>query len=130
MSPPTHTKIQLTPNTNTTHTQPKDQQVSVISNNNTNKKKKKKKKATSPKIRSQLKTKTTHKIKQPIVTVDEVNRYLQHVQNNPGLDEFLMNNQTIRTQIAECEVVYYKIRHTNPVLAEVDMEFYHSLSPV
>ena len=41
-----------------------------------------------------------------------------------------MNNPTIRTQIAECEVAYYKIRHTNPVLAEVDMEFYHSLPPV
>ena len=35
-----------------------------------------------------------------------------------------MNKPTIRTQIAECEVVaYYKIQHTNPVLAEVDMEF-------
>ena len=40
------------------------------------------------------------------------------------------NNSTIRTQIAECEVAYYKIRHTNPVLAEVDMDFYHSLPPV
>ena len=42
-----------------------------------------------------------------------------------------MNNLTMRTQIAECEVAYYyKIWHTNPVLAEVDMEFYHSLPPV
>mmetsp|Transcript_1345 Transcript_1345/g.1482 ORF Transcript_1345/g.1482 Transcript_1345/m.1482 type:complete len:113 (-) Transcript_1345:202-540(-) len=41
-----------------------------------------------------------------------------------------MNNPTIRTQIAECEVAYYKIRHTNPVLADVDMEFYHSSPPV
>ena len=41
-----------------------------------------------------------------------------------------MNNLTIRTQIVECEVAYYKIRHTNPVLAEVDMELYHSLPPV
>ena len=53
-----------------------------------------------------------------------------HLQNNPDLDEFPMTNPTIRTQIAECEVAYYKIRHTNPVLAEVDMEFYHSLPPV
>jgi len=41
-----------------------------------------------------------------------------------------MNNLTIRTQIAKCKVAYYKIRHTNPVLAEVTMEFYHSLPPV
>ena len=41
-----------------------------------------------------------------------------------------MNNLPIRTQIAECEVAYNKIRRTNPVLAEVDMEFYHSLPPV
>ena len=42
-----------------------------------------------------------------------------------------MNNlPPIRTQIAQCEVAYYKIQHTNPVLAEVDMEFYHSLPPV
>ena len=60
----------------------------------------------------------------------EVNRYLQHVQNNSKLDEFPMNNPTIRTQIAECEVAYYKIWHTNPILAEVDIEFYHSLPPV
>ena len=52
----------------------------------------------------------THKIKQLIVEVDEVNQYLQHVQNNLELDEFLMNNPTIRTQIAECEVAYYKLR--------------------
>ena len=62
--------------------------------------------------------------------MDEVNRYLQHVQNNPELDEFPMNNTTIRTQIAEYEVAYYKIRHTNPVLAEVDMNFNHSFPPV
>ena len=36
-----------------------------------------------------------------------------HLRNNPDLDEFPMNNITIRTQIAECEVAYYKIRHTN-----------------
>ena len=62
--------------------------------------------------------------------MEEVNRYLQHVENNPELDEFPMNNITIRTQIVECEVTYYKIRHTHLVLAEVDMEFYHNLSPV
>ena len=53
-----------------------------------------------------------------------------HLQNNPDLDEFPMTNPTIYTQIAECEVTYYKIRHTNPVLAKVDMEFYHNLQPV
>ena len=41
-----------------------------------------------------------------------------------------MKNLPIRTQIVECEVAYYKIWHTNPVLAERDMDFYHSLSPV
>ena len=41
-----------------------------------------------------------------------------------------MNNLKIRTQIAECEVAYYKTQHTDPVLAEVDMEFYHSLPPI
>jgi len=41
-----------------------------------------------------------------------------------------MKNLPIRTQIARCEVEYYKIRNTNPVLAEVDMDFYHSLPPV
>ena len=41
-----------------------------------------------------------------------------------------MNNLTIRTHISECEVACYKIRHTNPILAEMDMEFYHSLPPV
>ena len=60
----------------------------------------------------------------------EVNQYLQHVQNNPDLDDFPMNNLPIRTQIAECEVAYYKIWYTNPVLAKVDMDFYHSLPPV
>ena len=82
------------------------------------------------KTNNPTKKKTTHEIKRPIVTMDEVTRYLQHVQNNPKLDEFPMNNQTIRTQIAECEVVYYKIRHKNPVLVEVDMYLYHSLPPV
>jgi len=62
--------------------------------------------------------------------VAKVNRYLQHVQSNPEFDEFPMNNLPVHTQIAEPEVAYYKIRHTNPVLAEVDMEFYHSLPPV
>ena len=60
----------------------------------------------------------------------EVEQYLQHLQNNPDQDNFPMSNPSIRTQIAECEVAYYKIRHTNPVLAEVDMEFYHRLPPV
>merc|ERR1712238_268198 len=116
-------------NTNTTNTQPNDRQNHVIANNNTKKKtkKKQKQKQTTP---PKTKTKTTHEIKRPSVTADEVNRYLQHVENNPKLDEFPMNNITIRTQIAECEVAYYKIRHTHPVLAEVDMEFYHSLPPV
>jgi len=62
--------------------------------------------------------------------VEEVEQYLQHMKNNPDWDEFPMNNLTIRTQIAECEVAYHKIRHTKPVLAEVTMEFYHSLPPV
>jgi len=62
--------------------------------------------------------------------VEEVERYLQHVQNNPDADEFPMNNPTISKQIAVCEVAYYKIRYINPVLAEVDMDFYHSLPPV
>ena len=74
--------------------------------------------------------KTTHKIKRPVITVEEVNRYLRHIQNNPDLDEFPMNNLPIRTQIAKCEVAYYKIWHKNPVLAEVAMEFYHSLPSV
>ena len=65
-----------------------------------------------------------------IVEVKEVKRYLQHVQNNPDLDEFPMNKPTICTEIAECEVAYYKLWHINPVLAEVDMKFYHSLPPV
>ena len=38
-----------------------------------------------------------------------------------------MNNREIRLQITVCEVHYYKIRHINPVLAEVNMGFYHSL---
>ena len=87
----------------------------AISNNKTNTKKKKKKQqqATPPKTRSppKPKTKTTHEIKRPIVEVEEVEQYLQHLQNNPDRDEFPMNNSTIRTQIAECEVAYYKIRH-------------------
>ena len=62
--------------------------------------------------------------------MEEVERYLQHLQNNPDRDNFPMSNPTIRTQIAECEVAYLKIRHTNLVLAEVTMEFYHSLPPV
>ena len=122
---------------NTTHTQQKDRQAPVIpNNNNTNKKKKKKKQATLPKTRSQPKTrsppttKTTHKIKQPSVKVEEIQRYMVHLRNNPECDEFPMNNIAIRTQIAKCEVAYYKILHTNPVLAEVDMEFYHSLPPI
>merc|ERR1712238_103201 len=116
-------------NTNTTNTQPNDRQNHVIANNNTKKKtkKKQKQKQTTP---PKTKTKTTHEIKRPIVTADEDNRYLQHVENNPELDELPMNNITIRTQIAACEVAYYKIRHTLPVLVDVDMEFYHSLPPV
>ena len=62
--------------------------------------------------------------------MEEVKQSLQHVQNNPDLDKFPMNNPTIRTQIVEFEVAYYKIRHTNPVLAEVDTDFYYSLPPV
>mmetsp|Transcript_5966 Transcript_5966/g.6690 ORF Transcript_5966/g.6690 Transcript_5966/m.6690 type:complete len:94 (-) Transcript_5966:373-654(-) len=45
-----------------------------------------------------------------------------------------MSNPTIHTQIAECEVAYYKIvphtRHINPALADSTMQFYHSLPPV
>ena len=41
-----------------------------------------------------------------------------------------MNNPTIQLQITCCKVTYYKIRHINPVLVEVDMEFYHSLPTV
>ena len=52
--------------------------------------------------------------------------YLQ----NPNKDKFPVNNQTIRLQITVLKVEYLKIRHINPVLAEGDMEFYHSLSPV
>ena len=101
-----------------THTQPNDR----------HKKKKKQKKVTQPKTRTP--TKTNHEIKQPIVEVDKVEQYLQHIQNNPDWDEFPTKNPTIRTQIAECEVSFYKICHTNPVLAEVAMEFYQSLPPV
>ena len=61
--------------------------------------------------------------------MEEVKRYLQHVQNNPDVDAFSINNPTIRIQIVVCEVAYYKIRHINPVLAEVDMELYHNLPP-
>ena len=107
-------KTNIRPKIKKTHTPPKDM----------NKKKKQQQQATPPK------TKTTHKIKRPIIKVEEVQQYMLHLQNNPDLDEFPMNNSTIQTQIAECEVAYYKIRHTNPVLAEVDMEFYHSLPPV
>jgi len=102
--------------TNKTITPPKDQQVPVILNNKTKKTKRKQtqKKATPPKT----KTKTIYAIKRPIVTVEEVNQYLQHVQNNPDLDEFPMNNLPIRTQIAQCEVAYYKFWNTIPGLAE------------
>jgi len=62
--------------------------------------------------------------------LEEVERYLQHLQNNPDHDDFPMSNPTIRTQIAECEVAYYKIWHINPVLADVATEFYHSLPPI
>ena len=126
--PPTNT---IRPKTKKAHTPPKDCQVTpVISNNKTKKKKKKKKQQQTTPPKTKTKTKTTHEIKRPIVTAAEVNRYLQHVQNKPELDEFPMNNPKIGTQIAEREVAYYKIRHTNSVLAEVDMEFYHSLPPV
>ena len=40
------------------------------------------------------------------------------------------NYQTIRLQITVLEVEYLKTRHMNPVLAEVKIEFYHSLPPV
>jgi len=109
----TNTKIRPTTTTNKTIVPPKDWQVPVISNKTKKtKKKQKQKKATPPK------TKTIHEIKRPIVTVEEVNRYLQHVQNNPDLDEFPMNNLPIRTQIAQCEVAYYKFWNTIPGLAE------------
>ena len=62
--------------------------------------------------------------------MEEVEQYLQHIQNNPDLDDFPMINLTIRTQITECEIAYYKICCTNPVLADVDMDFYHTLPPV
>ena len=64
---PTNTTRPKT-NTNTTHTQPKDRQKSVIANSKTKKaKKKQKQKQTTP-----LKSKTTHKIKQPSVNVEEI----------------------------------------------------------
>ena len=53
-----------------------------------------------------------------------------NLQNNPKLDKFPMNNQTIRLQIAVLEVKYYKTRHINLVLAEEDMKFYYSLQSV
>ena len=62
--------------------------------------------------------------------MEEVNQYLQHVQNNLDQDEFPMNNLPHRTQIAQCEFEYYKMRNTNPVLVKVNMDFYHSLPPV
>ena len=62
--------------------------------------------------------------------MEEVEQYLQHLQNTPDQDEFPMSNPTIHTQTVECEVAYYKIRHTDPVLAEMTMEFYLSLPPV
>ena len=99
----------------------------LLLSSRTTKRRRRKKKNKQP---HQKQKKTTHEIKRTIITVEEVNQYLQHVQSNPDLDEFPMKNPTICTQIAECEVAYYKIRHTNPVLAEVDMEFYHSLPPV
>ena len=52
------------------------------------------------------------------------------LQNNPDISEFPINNQTIRLQIAVLEVEYLKTRHINPVLADVKMDFYHSLPPV
>ena len=97
-SPPTNTKIRPTMTTNKTHIQPKDWQVPIIPNKNTKKKKKKRKQATPPK--------TTHKIKQLIIKVKEIKRYLQHVQNNRDPDKFPMSNPTIRTQIAKCEIAY------------------------
>jgi len=52
----------------------------------------------------------THKIKLPIVEVEEVEQYLQHLQNNLDRDNFPMSNPTIRsTQIAECEIAYSRI---------------------
>ena len=41
-----------------------------------------------------------------------------------------MNNQIICLQIAVPEVEYLKTKYINPVLAEVDMEFYHHLPAV
>ena len=97
---------------------------------------------TPPKIRSQPKTrtpsktrkppktKTPHEIKRLSVEVEEVQGYMLNLQNNPDFDEFPMNKRTIRLQISVLEVEYYKTRHIYPVLAEVGMEFYHSLPPV
>ena len=64
------------------------------------------------------------------VKVEEVQCYMLNLQNNHKLDKSPMNNQTIHLQIAVLEVQYYKIRHINPFLADVDMKFYRSLPPV
>ena len=59
--------------------------------------------------------------------MEEVEQYILQVQNNPDvIDEYPMNNSEICFQIAICEVFYHNIWHINPVLVEVDMEFYHS----
>ena len=75
-APPTKT----TPSTNTKSCPPKTRTPTNTKNTN----KKKKKKAIPPKTRTP--PKTTYEIKRPIVKVEEVKRYLQHVQNNPDLD--------------------------------------------
>ena len=45
----------------------------------------------------------------------------------PQQRQIPMNNTIIRIQMAAIEVAYLKILYINPVLAEVDVEFYHSL---
>ena len=76
------------PPTNTKNRPPKTRipiNTHTNANTNTNKKKKKKKKEGIPSTRTPLKT--THKIKRLIVKMKEVKQYLQHVQNNPDLDQ-------------------------------------------
>ena len=93
----------------------------VIANNNTNKNKNKNKNKKNQKQKRAFPA---------TVEVEEVQRFMLHLRNNPDLEEYLMNNPTIRTKFAEYEVAYFKIQHKNPILAEVDIEFYHSLPPV
>ena len=68
----------------------------------------------------------THKINRPTVEVEKIKIILQYVQNNFAYNDFPMNNLEKCLQILVYEVHYYRIWHINSVLAEVDMEFYHS----